>query len=186
MATPKMWKAPPRRAYAPKPLDPGQRVQWTRETAPGERETCAGVVWSAGPVPSSLWVQPDGRPGDVVAVKVRGGELSQLPQYPAGWARDAIRRAENLRRHGSLYATVEQVTETWSWSYTRRETYRTLSWHCDAGCPEAAGKERDDRQPACSVREAVAILIGETHPAVSPRFCTHCVYLEADGMADAA
>lgn len=175
------WRTVAQRAYVPKPLDPGQRVTWERKTGPGERETCSGVVWSAGPVPSSLWVQPDGMPGEVVAVKVtRGKPGYQLPRYPAGWARDAVRRAENVRRHGHLYATVEQVTESWSWSWScgRSTSYRTLCWHADPACADAAGRERDTDAGIRPWREVVAILTGERTPATDPRFCRRCVYLE--------
>lgn len=203
-----MWKPPTRREYRPKPLDPGQPVQWQHEIPgrwtgpswgsgewiPGERVTRTGTVWSAGPVPSSLWVIPDDS-REPVAVKLpsprdreRGCGLASIASYPASWARDAVRRAENVRRHGSIFAVIDRSYETWTgYTYSqRREIRHELSWHCDPSCPDAAGKERDPERETWPVRDVIAILIGERHPAVSPRFCNRCIYLSEPAEVAAA
>ena len=77
-----MWKPPPRRDYAPKPMDPGQVVVWTHRirgywTVPSrydpEANTCTpaqgwipavdteriGTIWSDGSSASTWWVLPD-------------------------------------------------------------------------------------------------------------------------------
>lgn len=60
-----------RAKYTPKPLDPGQ---------PFDALGLTGVIWSAGPEASSLWVKLDG--GDVVAVKIRQGiPTRRLPEW---------------------------------------------------------------------------------------------------------
>ena len=63
-ARPKPWKPPARREFAPKPMDPGQRVSWSveiparqgedlgiygRVQIPASIETRHGEIWSAGP-----------------------------------------------------------------------------------------------------------------------------------------
>ncbi len=60
-----------RKEYVPKPLDPGQ---------PFDALSLTGVVWSAGPEASSLWIKCDD--GDVRAVKVSKGEpVARLQRY---------------------------------------------------------------------------------------------------------
>lgn len=183
-------KAPALRAYAPKPADPGQRVTWTHQVpgywtgatwgegswVAGETVTRTGTVWSAGPRPATIWAQPDDCPGDMAAVWLRS--MEQVTAYPAGWARDAVRRAENVRRRGPLFAVVESVSEDRGWSCARTVTYKTLSWHCDQACPRAAGKERGADSRPRAVRDVVAILTGARVPSVQPRFCGYCVLLE--------
>jgi hypothetical protein len=92
----KPWQPPrPAREYAPKPMDPGQRVEWVTLTEghhenPGylaadgtyvpasgawieeSRQTRAGVIWSVADTASAWWVQPDDDPADPVYVKRAG------------------------------------------------------------------------------------------------------------------
>jgi hypothetical protein len=86
---------------AGKPADPGQLITWTRHHdghyepnpvaaiygqrwIPGRTETMTGVIWSAGPVASSVWAQlPD---GTMQPLKIppagRGGESMEMHGYP--------------------------------------------------------------------------------------------------------
>ena len=99
---PKPWAPPPRRAYQPGPMDPGQPVTWTW-TIGGhwEREdgqpvidpvtggptgqwvesvtrTRTGTVWSGGPASASTswWVVPDDDPANPVVVRRHGRKFS--------------------------------------------------------------------------------------------------------------
>ena len=92
------WTPPrPAKEYKPKPMDPGQRVQWVRVvkghwegrtyveatdttvarfeggTWAGEvRQTRTGVLWSVADTASAWWVQPDDDPMHPVYVKRAG------------------------------------------------------------------------------------------------------------------
>ena len=92
------WTPPrPAKEYKPKPMDPGQRVQWVRVvkghwegrtyagatdttvarfeggTWAGEvRQTRTGVLWSVAGTASAWWVQPDDDPMHPVYVKRAG------------------------------------------------------------------------------------------------------------------
>ena len=187
------WKRslPARREYRPKPLDPGQRIEWTQKID-GEAVTRQGTIWSDGPVPSSLWVLPDDDRGRAVAVKLPGKRdrewgrgLVQLAFWPAGWAHDAIWRAESVRRHGSVYAVAEETREVWGGYTGARRTETVYLWHADPGCPAAAGKDRGSPSwPAYSVHDVVDILIGRKAPEGSPPFCRQCIYLESPATID--
>ena len=48
----------------PGQMKPGNRIRWTTSTADGKPGTREGNVWSPGPEPRTLWVVPDGEPGD--------------------------------------------------------------------------------------------------------------------------
>jgi hypothetical protein len=162
----KPWAPPARRAYQPKPLDPGQPVTWTvPETSyyeqPGyvdeagtyhgpagytEVPACTrtGTIWSAGPKGPTWWVTPDEDPGAAVVIRrMSDGQLVQ-EKWWANW-RDEIRRAENVRRRG-IYAVVTEVLQGGysSWSSGPRPETKVLRWHADPDCPDAAGLERDD------------------------------------------
>src|SRR5262245_50002277 len=161
----------------PKRLAPGSPIAWEREIAPGEVETCTGVIWSDGPVASSYWVIPDDAPAHPVAVKLPGKRMQepwQLAEYTAGWARDAVRRADNVLARG-IYAVIDRVDETWQW--------KRHVWHTDPQCPDADGKERDSNPyPAYDVWSVVDILIGRHQPASPPPFCGRCIYLTEPGV----
>jgi hypothetical protein len=132
-------------------------------------------------------VLPDDDRGRAVAVKLPGkrdrgwgrGPV-QLAFWPAGWAHDAIRRAENVRRHGSVYAVAEETRETWG-----GHTETVYLWHADPGCPAAVGKDRGNpRWPVYGVHDIVDILVGRKAPEGSPPFCRQCIYLEPSVTTD--
>ena len=168
-----MWKAPTRREYKPKPMDPGQRVTWTHKTdgywtvkptydggvfteGSGWVETVtsqrSGEIWSEGSSPNTWWVLPDDDQLNPVIVRRAGkkhrmeygeGVLFQSNEG-SGW-RNAVRRAENVRARG-IYPVVES-TEAGRYDYTYRKPRRgthTVVWHADPECPDAAGKARYD------------------------------------------
>jgi hypothetical protein len=211
-----MWKVPPRREYNPKPTDPGQRVTWTvtilgRREHPGYMDgdtyhgpagkwieavtyTREGVIWSVATSASCWWVVPDDDPRNPVIVRRHGrkfsldrreGELYQTREHE-GW-RDGIRRAENVRRRG-VFAVVDSEHTTRSWSGPGT-TWKTLTWHCDPDCPQAAGKPRDDGDgcahgrsgPGYGTRDVHSItdvLVGRAQLASPPPFCSACIMLE--------
>ncbi len=70
------------RPYVPKPLDPGQ---------PFDALGLTGVVWSAGPEASSLWIKCDD--GDVRAVKIRQGVPTRILTEYDNWKADVHRIA---------------------------------------------------------------------------------------------
>lgn len=165
MSTPVMWKAPTRREYKPKTMDPGQVIVWTARTSgyyaggvwtpdaawmPAVDTERIGTIWSEGSAPSTWWVLPDDDQFNPVIVRRAGkkqrgdyreGELFESAEGN-GW-RDAVRRAENVRARG-IYPVIE-YTEAGSYDYTSRCTRpgtHTVVWHADPGCPDAEGKER--------------------------------------------
>jgi hypothetical protein len=210
-----MWKPPARREYQPKPMDPGQRVAWS-VTIPGRWErpgymdgdvyrgpsgkwiedvtyTREGTVWSVATSASCWWVVPDDAPGNAVVVRRAGksqhshreGELFQTREGE-GW-REGIRRAENVRRRG-VYAVVDREDTSRSWAGPGT-TWKTLTWHADPGCPQAAGKPRDDGTGCAhnrqgpglgqwDVHSVVDVLTGRAQLSSPPPFCGVCIMLE--------
>ena len=100
-ARPGPWKPPPRKQWAPKPMDPGQPVKWAvyepgRWERPGgmpvidqvtggpsgtwrESRTYsrAGTIWSPGPDgPNTWWAIPDDAPAEPVVVRRHGRKFS--------------------------------------------------------------------------------------------------------------
>ncbi len=69
-----------RKGYTPKPLDPGQ---------PFDALGLTGVVWSAGPEASSLWISCDS--GDVRAVKLKKGVPDRILTEHDDW-KDRVHR----------------------------------------------------------------------------------------------
>lgn len=161
------WKPPrPADAYAPKPADPGQRVEWVQATeghwrddcdpdapgtsvrADGQHTTRTGLIWSVATAPSEFWVQPDDDPTHPVLVKRAGkrdrghneGELYEIPGA-AEAAAARIRRAEIIRKRG-IFPVIDRV-ETWSYRDSRTAE-KVIVWHSDPGCPRAAGKAAGD------------------------------------------
>jgi len=114
-------KAPARREYNPKPMDPGQRIQWVKITqahwegrvfggggwsatliSPGTwveevREVRTGIVWSVAATPSQWWVQPDDSPSRPVLVQRQGKKfahgLKEGDLYEIPGAGEAARNA---------------------------------------------------------------------------------------------
>jgi hypothetical protein len=200
-----MWKAPARREYKPKPMDPGQPVTWTvkvdgRWTIPAHMEgdvyrgpsgeyvepysyTRTGTVWSVATSASCWWVVPDDDPRDPVIVRRQGKKFSldrregELYQTREGegW-REGIRRAENVRRRG-VFAVVDSEYTSSSWM-GRGETRKFLAWHADRECPAAGGKPRDD-STEWDVNAMVDVLTGRVNHQVPSSFCKHCIMLEA-------
>lgn len=205
LTAPKMIRLTPRRPpavrpYAPKPLDPGQAITWAREIPgywtgatwgdgtwiPGDRVTRTGVIWSAGPHPRSLWVTPDDAPGYPVLVSLPTPKRAEAGDGPAEimsaeLARAATRRGENLRRHGAVFAVLEEVRRAYGRYGCETEV---LSYHCDPDCPHAAGK---DRRPASDdwgysgypFRRVLAIVTGAETDGCSPSLlCQSCLWLQ--------
>ena len=48
----------------PGQMKPGNRIRWTTSPADGKPDAREGTVWSPGPEPRTLWVIPDGQPGN--------------------------------------------------------------------------------------------------------------------------
>jgi hypothetical protein len=220
MSKPQMWKAPARREYKPKDMDPGQVIVWS-VTIPGywtipahmdgdtytgpagtwipeDRYERIGTIWSVATSPNSWWVTPDDDMGNPVVVRRQGkkfsldrreGELYETREH-LGW-RDALRRAENVRKRG-IFAVVEGERQPWGYSrydYGKREMDKVISWHADTDCPLAEGKPRDDGSGYSPDRSgpgygdwnaltAADVLIGRTNHQVPSSFCKHCIMLE--------
>jgi hypothetical protein len=198
-----------RREYRPKPFDPGQPITWTRTTGghwteppspvniygqrehgiwvPPETVERTGTIWSAGPVPSSLWVVPDDAAGTAVAVHLgtkREPGPHELSFWPVTWQHDALRRAEHVRACGSIYAAVDDVREVTGYRGRPARTEETLTYHADPSCPDAAGKDRRpgmDGYLGYTVDTVVDILTGRGSPASPPPFCQRCIYLSEPG-----
>jgi hypothetical protein len=190
-----------RRDWTPGPLDPGQRVTYSVHA-----EWRTGVVWSKGPVPSSLWVLPDDAPADAVAVKVwrsrsgGGVSLDLLPEH-SDW-RHTVRQFETLRAAGVVFA----VRETGRWTLRRerddetgeqrtvyaREWDPRERWHADPQCPDAVpyGRALDDegREKSRRAEPSAWRFLGEFGRARWgfgsaegpdwPRWCRRCVMLD--------
>jgi hypothetical protein len=116
----KPWKPPrPAREYAPKPMDPGQRVEWITVTEghhenPGylaadgtyvpasgpwieeTRRTRTGVIWSVADTASAWWVQPDDDPARPAYVK-RAGKSWRDRSYGEGTLYEVPGAAEAAR-----------------------------------------------------------------------------------------
>lgn len=111
-------RAPAQRDYAPKAHDAGQRIVWEKHTpahwtepgqswhaaprgeyVPAVSETLTGVIWSAGPLASTVWVLADS--GAVAAVRVpsaaHGGMASEILGQPGSIPapeRDAVSESQ--------------------------------------------------------------------------------------------
>jgi hypothetical protein len=201
-------KPPARREYVPKPADPGQRVTWSREISghwtgaswgegawiPGHTVTRCGEIWSDGPYPRSSWVQPDDAPrGDMALIRYSTprearwqASITEQHDRPPTWQHDAIRRAENVRRHGSIYATVDELREVWR-AYGPRQTEEVLTWHCDPGCSQSAGKERRPgwtrNGGGWTLHAVVDVLTGRTEQRSAVPLCRECIYLSEPAAA---
>ena len=192
-------KPPAQRQYVPKPTDGGQRVTWSREISghwtgaswgegtwvPGRTVTRSGEIWSDGPYPRSSWVQPDDSlRGDMVLIRYATPREARwqgsITECHTAW-RDAVRRAENLRRHGHVYAVLEGTERPWGYSYGTTPRER-LSYHCDPCCELAAGKDvrpAHDGFSGYDFRHVLGIVLGERTDGNSPSlFCESCIWLQ--------
>jgi hypothetical protein len=145
----KPWTRPrPVTEYKPKPMDPGQRVQWVRvinghwegrtyveatDTAPPRfeggtwveetRETRTGVIWSVADTASAWWVQPDDDPAHPVYVR-RAGKRERYDHdegalYEAPGVAEAA-RANLLRAEAIRKQGIFPVIDSHSASYGTR------------------------------------------------------------------
>jgi hypothetical protein len=147
------------------------------------RYTRTGTVWSVATSATCWWVVPDDDPRNPVIVRRHGrkfpldhreGELYQTREHE-GW-REAIRRAENVRRRG-IFAVVDSEHTSRSWM-GRGETWKNIAWHAAPQCPAAEGKRRDDSRE-WDVHSIVDVLTGRVNRQVPSSFCQHCIMLEA-------
>lgn len=140
-------KPPARRDYAPGRTSPGQEITWER-TAPGGLygELRTGVIWSDGPEPRMLWVRPDDG-GPVTAVLVPTPKQAAAGVFPsemralASHAREAMRRAEAVRKLGRPYVVVDQEPEEPARASGYRKIRERILWHAGP-CPAAEGRRR--------------------------------------------
>ena len=155
-------------------------------------------MWSVATSASAWWVVPDDEPGNAVVIRRAGksyrhhwpeGTLYQSREHE-GW-REAIRRAENVRRRG-VFAVIDR-TDPGRYDYaTRRNTAdtHTVIWHTDAECPDAAAKQRWDGQgyvrnshgpdgARWSAHAIASVLAGVTEYGTSLPVCARCVLAEA-------
>jgi len=218
-----MWKPPARRQYTPKPMDPGQRVTWHvridgHHAVPprmvggqyrggtgwvdATEFTRTGTIWSVATSATSWWAVPDDEPGNAVIVRRAGksyrhhwpeGTLYQTREHE-NW-RDAVRRAENVRRHG-VFAVIER-TDPGRYDYGYRRNVpdtHTLRWHTGQNCPDAAGMPRWDGRghvhnssgPGYEPWSALLfadVLIGRIEYGGSLPVCARCVLFETAGTS---
>ena len=157
-----------RKAYAPKPMDPGQAVTWTvridgHYAVPPHYEngdyrggtgwidaveySRQGIIWSPGSSASTWWVIPDDSPSDAVLIR-RAGKRDYRDtegtffEVPTVW-HEMIRRAENVRSRG-IFPVIERTEQSYRSDFRGfRESVpeHTVVWHTDPECPGAAGKQ---------------------------------------------
>jgi hypothetical protein len=171
----KPWKPPrPARQYPPKPMDPGQHVEWATITEghrenPGylasdgtyvppsgawaeeTRQTRTGVIWSVAGTASAWWVQPDDDPVRPVCVK-RAGKSWRERAYGEGTLYEVpgaaeAARANALRAEALRKRGIFPVIDSQSAGYGSTSwgtNHIYVKWHSDPKCPRAAGKERYD------------------------------------------
>jgi hypothetical protein len=205
MSTATMWKAPARREYNPKPMDPGQVIVWTVRidahwTVPPRYDSETGIftegigwvetleyerigtIWSLATSANSWWVVPEDDDPDPLVVRRAGKSLRDgFPEgalYQSGECADwrqGIRRAENVRKRGIYAVVLTEPMRDGSGPYT---AYSYRCWHSDPDCPEAAGLKRDERDGSWTPGRIVDVLVGrEQHRGPLP-FCPRCVMLE--------
>lgn len=179
-----------RREYAPKPLDPGQPFAWEIPAHSDngtwvEAAQRTGVIWSAGPGPRLLWVQPDDAPSYPVLVEIPAPSRARWhgPRETRGadWARDAMRRAEAVRARGAVYAVITSTREirAYNW-YDRARVINEYAYHADPDCPDAAGLPwgAPGDYTRYGVNDVVDIVLGRRQENVSPsRLRQRCIWL---------
>ena len=169
-------KPPSQRAWTPQATDPGQRITWTRSVSYATTETRTGTIWSAGALPSSVWVQPDDAEHGAMALVTLRNMLEQSA-YPVSWQRDTVKRCEHLRQARPVFA--EQATRM-VYEYGKGQVPRhgTVAYHCDPDCPEIKHDVR-----ACWDWEPTTGYVIRTLLDASARgrsdWCRTCIYLTA-------
>jgi hypothetical protein len=173
-------KAPARRAYVPRPTDPGQRVSWTRTVGYATNQTRTGTIWSAGALPSSVWVQPDDSPsGDMALVMLRS--MTEHASYPATWQHDTIRRCEHLRQSKGMFAEYRtELARSWGYGPAREEEH-VVAFHCDRDCIEVRHETRDCTDWEPSTGYVIRMLLDASARGRSD-LCRRCVYLTEPGL----
>lgn len=177
-------RAPSQRAYAPKATDAGQRITWTSSGDYGYARSHerSGEIWSAGPLPSSVWVQPDDAPrGAMACVMLR--TMTEHTYYPASWQHDTVARCEHLRQSKGMFA--EYVTRA-RYEYGRGnvEYVDTIAYHCDRDCLEIRHETRDCGEWEPSVGSVIRMLLDASARGRSD-LCRRCVYLTDPGITEA-
>lgn len=183
--------------YEPKFGKPGSRIEfektipghWTGgvwgsgEYVPDVILVHEGTVWSQGPVPASVWVQPDGAESEPLAVKLpKRGKPHTLAEYPPTWERDTVVRIEELRRVDALFATERVVGREVSFTEGPRNALHT-TWHADRECPDAKTEDESPDRGPWPVADVIEVLLGSAPFPVMPNFCRRCVYLTEPGAA---
>jgi hypothetical protein len=157
---------------------------------PGTSEAMSGIVWSAGPEASSVWVKL--ADGAMVALKLPGtaraaaGELPrEMPAYCATWQRDTLRRCEHLSRSAGIFAEVRTEVR---YEYGRGNVghERTVAYHCDRECPEISHETRELHDWEPRVSGIVRMLLDASARGRSD-LCRACIYLaEPEAAAEVA
>lgn len=175
----------PRKPFEVKPYAPGAPIHYCDDNGGHD-----GTVWSAGPVPSTLWVLPADDPDGPVAVKVSRPKVGEptartLPGYPPSWQRDTVRRCDAVRRAGGVFQLATLV-KPMPWELSR-EPRRVAcgTYHID-GCPLVdKDTERVYVRQCTAGRDGVAwavdILLRTLPVSVLPDFCRTCIYLAEQG-----
>lgn len=114
--------------------------------------------------------------------------ITEQSSHPPTWQHDAIRRAENVRSRGAVFATVDSIREVWGRGYGPSRTEEVLTWHCDPECSQAAGKRVQpgwtyDRG-GWTVNAVVDVLVGRTEQHGSVPLCRECIYLTEPGVTE--
>lgn len=139
------------RPYSPKPTDAGQTVEVNGRVF---------TIWSAGPLPASLWaVDSDGR---WAVLKTRNGVVSHVQQDFGDRNPNARLRLAEAVRTGRPYYSFEEVRYGAFVGQTSR--YATL--HLDPEC-RAATDDRKDADPATR-REVARCILFEGHVGGCP------------------
>jgi hypothetical protein len=183
-AMPKPWRpARRRRLYEPGEYDVGAWVPFAERRC-GAVVVRYGQVWSFGPPGegNSRWVIPDDG-GDPVVVRISRQPVlaSRTPLHVvSGYEmhRMNVRRAENLRRFGQLFAVVTEARKEPTWSGGLKIA-EILCWHVDPSCPDAAGKP----EPAApytphDIAEVISSLLSGKINASTSRYCRRCFWLD--------
>jgi hypothetical protein len=174
-------KAPSQRDWTPRPADPGQPISWTRTVGFATTESRTGTIWSAGALPSSVWVQPDdAAAGDMALVMLRS--MSEHPSYPPSWQHDTVRRCEHLRSSKGMLA--EFITRTrYEYGKGNVEYHDTVAFHADRDCAEIRNETRDCREWEPTVSYVIRLLLSAAARGRSD-LCRRCVYLTEPGVTE--
>jgi hypothetical protein len=181
-------KAPAQRAYMSKASDPGQCITWTRSIGYTSTEARTGTIWSAGALPSSVWVQPDdAKPGDMALVMLRS--MTEHPSYPASWQHDTIKRCEYLRQSRGMVAEyrTEKRRDYRDYYGPEREHESVIAFHSDPQCCEIQHDTRPVRPDYEPTTGYVIRMLLDASARGRSDLCRRCVYLsEPAEVTDAA